>query len=731
MQINIVFDADNNGADTPPPAAINVINYVANLYDNLFTNPVTVNLDIGWGEAQHLGNLTAAENGASAYYTNGAGFTGGGNIAGYNWVQIKSALLSSPASDQIAIDAAEHIDPNPDSIEVTRAEAKALGFISDDTNTDGWIGFSNTANFDYSLTDVAPPQGEVDFLGVVEHEFAEEMGRRSEVGTDFIPVIDTNDYTAMDLWRYSAPGVPDLSPGGAGATAYFSIDGGATNLGTWNNVTGSGLDYGDWVNNGGPAPGGNDAFNDQSGGGTLDALSTNDLVLMETLGWDLAFNPTAKIGDGETGYVGSNVPTVIASATAGGGEVSNDLLVMSGGYLEVGAGGVASGTLVSGGTVQVDVGGSAVDTVISYGGVGGKEYVLGLDFNAQVTSGGLQEIKSGGTASGASLSGPPGVDGGTQDIDGGGTAVGTTVAANGIQNVESGAVASVTSVGFDGQENVFSGGTAIQTTVDSSGEMAVEPGAVISSAVINGGGIDNGVVIGGGLLILDGTAVSTMVSGGSAFFSSGAVASGLIVSGGVVNVSAGATVSGLELESAFLEVSSGATLSGAMVDAGGNLTVDTGATFSGALTVNSGGSATIATNLTSPLIVGGTLTVLAGGSAVNATVSSLFGSEGPLGGTLNVYGTDVGATVDAWSTENVFAGGVSSDAIINDAGLEISAGAVASGATISGGTEEVWGSDTSATLIGSATQFVESGGLATDGAFTSSEQIVEFCWVRG
>ena len=95
----------------------------------------------------------------------------------------------------------------------------------------------------------------------------------------------------MDLYRYTSPGVRDLTAGGSGSTAYFSINNGATNLGTWNNNPSNG-DLGDWYP-AGPAPGGNDAANDYGSSEVLSTFSTSDITLMQAIGWTVASGPAA------------------------------------------------------------------------------------------------------------------------------------------------------------------------------------------------------------------------------------------------------------------------------------------------------------------------------------------------------------------------------------------------------------------------------------------------------
>ena len=87
-------------------------------------------------------------------------------------------------------------------------------------------------------TPVAP--GQYDAIGAFAHEISEVMGRFGSVGTE----LGTNVYTPLDLFRYTSSGVRDLTVGPA--SPYFSINNGATNLGTYNNPA-SGGDASDWV----------------------------------------------------------------------------------------------------------------------------------------------------------------------------------------------------------------------------------------------------------------------------------------------------------------------------------------------------------------------------------------------------------------------------------------------------------------------------------------------------
>ena len=88
------------------------------------------------------------------------------------------------------------------------------------------IGSSYSYTFDPSNRAVS---GDFDFIGVVEHEMSEVLGRMP--GLD----IDSTFYVPNDLFRYTATGVRSLTQYEAGA--YLSIDNGTTPLVDFNTVS--------------------------------------------------------------------------------------------------------------------------------------------------------------------------------------------------------------------------------------------------------------------------------------------------------------------------------------------------------------------------------------------------------------------------------------------------------------------------------------------------------------
>src|SRR6185437_9587363 len=193
------------------------------------------------------------------------------NYVSESYSSVRNALIGKNAPGASTLPASQ---PLSGQLYLSQAEAQALGLTS--AVSTNYVGFSSVYPFSYAAN-VTPSSSEFYFIGVAEHEISEDMGR--------VSLLDgqPNYYSPIDLFRFSSPGVRDTSTGGSGSTAYFSINGGNTNLGTWNNNPNNG-DLADWYPSG-PAPGGNDTFNDYTNPGVINSLSANDITLMEALGW--------------------------------------------------------------------------------------------------------------------------------------------------------------------------------------------------------------------------------------------------------------------------------------------------------------------------------------------------------------------------------------------------------------------------------------------------------------
>jgi hypothetical protein len=256
MNLNVSFD---QAVGTLAPGLVAAVNYVVNYFDALFTNNVTVNIHLGYGEAEGS-PLSAGDLGESQ-----------ANFASVSYQQAVGAFESAEQVGPATLPGSSPFAAG--TLWLTTAQERALDFLpANSAEIDGWVGVSNTTPFSYAAN-VTPAPGEYYFIGVLEHEFTEVMGRVSFIGAH---LGGTQSYSLMDLYRFSAPGAHQT---GTGTPAYFSIDNGITNLDNWN--TNVGGDLGDWAASAGP-----DAFLAFSPSGHIENISTADLTLMNAIGWN-------------------------------------------------------------------------------------------------------------------------------------------------------------------------------------------------------------------------------------------------------------------------------------------------------------------------------------------------------------------------------------------------------------------------------------------------------------
>ena len=258
--IQVHYDAS---VDSAPAGFKDVVAAVVQYFESTFNDPVTINIDVGYGEV----GGTALDSGA----------LGESQIAlmGISFLGIIGALTADKTSldDTSAVANLPSLNPFvTGQVLISQAEAKALGLLSAPTMTDGAIGFSSSYAFDFNNGDGVGP-GTYDFFGVVAHEISEIMGRvlGAGQGIDGLP-----SYFPLDMFHYSGSG----SPLYVGTTAgYFSIDGGATNLANFNiDPTG---DFGDWADSAG-----NDAFRAFMASGQVFPVTAADIAALDVIGYN-------------------------------------------------------------------------------------------------------------------------------------------------------------------------------------------------------------------------------------------------------------------------------------------------------------------------------------------------------------------------------------------------------------------------------------------------------------
>jgi hypothetical protein len=239
-----------------------------NTLEATFTDPITIHLNVGYGEFGGL-SLPRGAIGAS-----------NSRVMSVTYGQLLSALTTDrkSADDVAAVESLNRtVMPTQSSTYwVTTAEAKALGItsasapiqagttsaIASAPPVDGFVGFTSSA--------LLSP----DFQDVVIHEITETMGRLMLVGGTIGPV--SHSFNALDLFHYTTAGVPSYTTTGG----YFSVDGTPPTpsaVGGYFN-TGAG-DAGDWVG------GIYDAFSASATTG-INPFSAIDQQVMDAIGWD-------------------------------------------------------------------------------------------------------------------------------------------------------------------------------------------------------------------------------------------------------------------------------------------------------------------------------------------------------------------------------------------------------------------------------------------------------------
>jgi hypothetical protein len=269
MNINFSFDSS---VPTAPAGFVAALNYVAAVFDKLFTTNVTVTIGVGYGEVNGQSLPAGAIGSSLDSYT----------IVSYSTVlSALSGLATTNAAKQAVNALSNESDPGAGAAIywMSTALAKAAN-IAVNAPVDGYIGFANSSNvaFDYNVNNRAVA-GQYDFIGVAEHEISEVLGRYS--GLSF-----NGSLSVLDLFRYSnaARALSASSP-----SPYFSIDGGASRTNSFNSDPSG--DYGDWASSAG-----NDAFAAFASPGVEEGLSASDFAVMSALGFNAAY-PSGQTAD--------------------------------------------------------------------------------------------------------------------------------------------------------------------------------------------------------------------------------------------------------------------------------------------------------------------------------------------------------------------------------------------------------------------------------------------------
>lgn len=265
MKINYTYDLSCNSA---PAAFKTALQTAANIIDSAIINPITVNIQVGWGE-----------NAGEPVDASALGTGGPQNGVTVTYAQLVDALTAAANSNNcgyIAVNLPK-TDPTGGIGQWVAFQTQAAVLNIPNPNTgaiDGSIGFATDRSGAHWCYDTTKGIGanQNDFLGTAIHEITHVLGRVSaSTGS-----MSGQQYGANDLYTYASQGKLQLATEKAGG--YFSINGGATNLGNFDGTPNG--DSADWT-----------VVTDDNGAGqpgTVGAFSFIDLQVMEALGYRMA-----------------------------------------------------------------------------------------------------------------------------------------------------------------------------------------------------------------------------------------------------------------------------------------------------------------------------------------------------------------------------------------------------------------------------------------------------------
>jgi hypothetical protein len=270
VQIIAQFDSSVSNA---PAGYMTAVQAAIDFFDQTIVNPITVTLTFSYGEL----NGQAMSSGALGESSTN------GNIEPYSQLVGQLTAAATSQADFQSLAALPASDPTGGgSFWVSDTEAKIFGVGSLPGFTDpqdGFVALASRYNFTFDPNNRSAP-GLYDAVGVIEHEISEAIGRISYLGDS--SYHGHTLYSPLDLFRYSGPGVHQLSPG----SGIFSVNG-VDMLFAYNDPS-SGADAGDW----------NAAVHGDSFGfgqaGVAGIVSPTDLLELDVLGFQIA-SPLAVI----------------------------------------------------------------------------------------------------------------------------------------------------------------------------------------------------------------------------------------------------------------------------------------------------------------------------------------------------------------------------------------------------------------------------------------------------
>lgn len=291
--------------------AIDGFTTAGNLWSSRLTDNVTVNVNINFtalsagtlGEASSTTNFYSYDRAYSALNTDRTSSDDNLAVQKLPTTSAFNLLLNRTANNPNGVGSASPYldndgDANNRTINMTNANAKALGLLGNTNSADASISFSNSFAWDFNQND-GISGGAFDFVGIATHEIGHALGFISGVdildGNSTSQFYNDNQFTytsPLDLFRYSDESKnANAIDGTADARdKYFSLDGGVTKIASFStgSLFGDGRQASHWKDNLGLG------LLDPTGApGELLSISENDLRAFDAIGWNRGSGGTA------------------------------------------------------------------------------------------------------------------------------------------------------------------------------------------------------------------------------------------------------------------------------------------------------------------------------------------------------------------------------------------------------------------------------------------------------
>lgn len=268
-------------------------------WSNLFTDNITLNINIDF---KHLGANILGQTSASLYYDDYSAIRDQLVADSTSLLDATAVahLQAGPKYSKLINATTQHATPTLISntavadqfIIASSANLKALGYTGFGNLSDASISFSSDFAFDFDPND-GITANTIDFVGVATHEIGHAMGFLSDV--DYLDG-NPNGYSensslatassVLDLFRfsnYNGHVYNDFTVGDPNRERYFSVDGGATDLGAFSTGAnlGDGRQASHWKDNQGLG-----IMDPTFSYGELGHITSRDVSAFDAIGWD-------------------------------------------------------------------------------------------------------------------------------------------------------------------------------------------------------------------------------------------------------------------------------------------------------------------------------------------------------------------------------------------------------------------------------------------------------------